>query len=208
MTHLRSTDSFEEIVSETGATGAILKLTNTVGGQRHFVSVATPEASITASIGDVCTDVVGGVQYLKKTGTSTNTGWSAVSTGGNQDAFMQTGNIFTLSFNEIRYASLGGNSLVALESLASLPQFAGVYNGLKLKVISNTLDGVTVVKLRKNATDAGPTISFAAATAGIFSDSTSTTVALDDLVNLAFNTAASGAGSITIAGILTRISSN
>lgn len=207
MTYLRSTDSVEEIVSEVGVTGAILKLTNTAVDQQFFVTNATPEAAITANIGDIATDTVGGVQYIKATGTATNTGWTAMQAG-NQDSFFQTGNTFTLTFNVTRFSGLGGNSLVATETLVSMPQFAGTFNGVKLKVVSNTLDGATLVKLRVNAANAGPSVSIAAAGTGVFSDTTSTTVVADDLLALSFDTTASTTGSIVIAGVMTRVSAN
>ena len=47
-----------------------------VAGNSGIVrSDATPEGSITASIGDLAIDTTNGKLYLKATGTATNTGW-------------------------------------------------------------------------------------------------------------------------------------
>lgn len=208
MSYIRSTDTSEEVVSETGVTGPILKLTNTVADKQFFVTTATPEGAITANIGDSATDTVNGVEYLKVTGTGTNTGWSAFSAGGGQDAFLQTANTFSLAFGVTRFSSLSGGSIVSTESLVSLPQFAGSYTGIKLKVISNSLDGATTVRLRVNGANAGPAVTIAAAVSGTFSDTTTGTIALDDLVNLSFSTAPSTSGTIVIAGVMTRIGAN
>lgn len=209
-THLRSNETSQELVSESGVTSAIFKLSNTAADQEYFVTTATPEGAITGSIGDIATDTVTGTVYVKATGTATNTGWSALlsASTGAQDSFFQTSNPLSLAFGVTRYIGLNGNSLVATETLVSMPQFSGTYNGMKVKVISNTCDGATLIKLRKNATNAGPAISVAAAGTGVSTDTTSTTVAADDLLDISIDTSASTTGTIVIAGIMTRCGVN
>jgi hypothetical protein len=69
-------------VDSNGAnTTAILTLENTAGDLQIFRVDATPEASVTGSIGDLVVDSTNGVVYLKETGNSTDTGWVQISTG-------------------------------------------------------------------------------------------------------------------------------
>ena len=45
-----------------------------------FNNAGTPEASVAADIGSICTDTTNGVLYVKTTDT-VNTGWSALAAG-------------------------------------------------------------------------------------------------------------------------------
>jgi len=56
-------------------TTPILTLENTGGDLQFFRADATPEGSITGSIGDLVIDSTNGAAYIKNTGTATNTGW-------------------------------------------------------------------------------------------------------------------------------------
>ncbi|MCD4811000.1 tail fiber domain-containing protein [bacterium] len=62
-------------------TSAILTLENTAGDFQIFRTDATPESSVTGSIGDLAIDGTGGDMYIKHTGSGTNTGWLAFATG-------------------------------------------------------------------------------------------------------------------------------
>ena len=68
------------IDSNAANTAAIATFENTAGDIQVFRSDATPEGSITGSIGDFCIDSTNGIFYIKHTGSASNTGW--LSTGG------------------------------------------------------------------------------------------------------------------------------
>lgn len=57
----------------------IAKFENTAGSYQVFRGDATPEGSVTASIGDKFIDSTNGTEYIKETGTATNTGWISLS---------------------------------------------------------------------------------------------------------------------------------
>ncbi len=61
--------------SNAANTAAIATLENTAGDIQFFRNDATPEGSITGSIGDLTIDGTSGNAYIKNSGTATNTGW-------------------------------------------------------------------------------------------------------------------------------------
>lgn len=63
------------IDSNAANTAAIATLENTGGDLQFFRSDATPEGSITGSIGDLTVDGTNGTAYIKSSGNATNTGW-------------------------------------------------------------------------------------------------------------------------------------
>ena len=75
--------------SNAANTTAITTFENTGGDFQLFRSDATPEGSITGSIGDLVIDSTNGNAYIKNTGAATNTGWLQI--GGQRSK--------TLSFN-------------------------------------------------------------------------------------------------------------
>lgn len=73
--------NFEQPVtvnSNAANTTAIQTLENAAGDIQLFRSDASPEGSITGSIGDRCVDGTNGVMYIKGSGNATNTGWEIV----------------------------------------------------------------------------------------------------------------------------------
>ena len=70
------------LTNNQGNTQSIMSMTNSVDTIDHFLTNATPESSITGSIGDLAVDATNGSMYIKKTGTTTNTGWEQFLTGG------------------------------------------------------------------------------------------------------------------------------
>lgn len=64
-----------EVSSGVANTVSVFRLTNTSGDFDTFITTATPEGAITGSIGDKCIDVTNGREYLKRSGSATNTGW-------------------------------------------------------------------------------------------------------------------------------------
>jgi hypothetical protein len=67
-------------------TNAILTLENTAGDMQVFRTDATPENAVTGSIGDLAIDGTNGNLYIKHTGNATNTGWTALGSGGGSPA--------------------------------------------------------------------------------------------------------------------------
>ena len=63
------------IDSNAANTAAIATFENTAGDIQFFRSDASPEGTITGSIGDMLIDGTNGNAYIKNTGTATNTGW-------------------------------------------------------------------------------------------------------------------------------------
>jgi hypothetical protein len=63
-----------------GATTSLMILSNMVGDAAFYVVSGSPEGSVTASIGDVASDVTGGRLYVKQSGIGTSTGWIALAT--------------------------------------------------------------------------------------------------------------------------------
>jgi len=82
-------------------TTAILTLENTAGDVQFFRTDATPEGSVTGSVGDLAMDGTSGILYIKESGNGTNTGWDLVATG----AGVTAGNGLTLNGTVIE---LGG----------------------------------------------------------------------------------------------------
>lgn len=74
--------SFTALSLDTNAanTVAISTYANTAGDFQLFRTDATPEGSVTGSIGDLAVDGTGGVLYIKNTGSATNAGWESIST--------------------------------------------------------------------------------------------------------------------------------
>lgn len=64
-------------VNNNEATNVLLGLTGSTVGL--FINGATPEGTITAGVGSICTDTAGGKLYVKATGTG-NTGWVVAGT--------------------------------------------------------------------------------------------------------------------------------
>ena len=62
-------------------TVAITTFQNTAGEVQIFRVDATPEGSVTGSIGDMAIDGTSGFFYLKKSGSATNTGWQIIGGG-------------------------------------------------------------------------------------------------------------------------------
>jgi lipopolysaccharide export system protein LptA len=78
-----ATDSFAlnqnlKIDSNGANTASIMTLENTAGDIQIFRVDATPEGSVTGSIGDLAIDGTNGALYIKATGTGTNTGWTSL----------------------------------------------------------------------------------------------------------------------------------
>jgi len=65
-------------VEGTTNTTAIMTVGNTAGDIQVFRTDATPEGSVTGSIGDLVIDGTGGKVYVKRSGAATNTGWKAM----------------------------------------------------------------------------------------------------------------------------------
>ena len=63
------------VLSHSVNTVAILRFGNVAGHFQIFRADATPEGSITGSIGDLVNETTGGRLYYKRTGSGTNTGW-------------------------------------------------------------------------------------------------------------------------------------
>ena len=70
--------------SNAANTTPILTIENTAGNVQLFRTDATPESSVTGSVGDIAIDSTSGMIYIKESGTSTNTGWSEI--GGSASA--------------------------------------------------------------------------------------------------------------------------
>lgn len=68
-----------QLINAGANTDPIAELENTAGDIQLFRTDATPESSVTGSIGDLAVDGTGGVLYIKNTGSGTNTGWEALS---------------------------------------------------------------------------------------------------------------------------------
>lgn len=200
MSYIKSTDTYEEIVGELGVTEPIFRLSNLTANQDFFVTTATPEGAIVGSIGDIATNTTTGVIYSKTSGTATNTGWSALSSGSAYTT-LQTSNVFSLSANVTRYAALGGNSLVSNENLVGMPMPVVTLYRIKLNVISNTLNGDCIISTRVQNSNQGPTITIPAATTGVVTSTGTYTLTLDDLVNISFDTTAAATGTIVLGPI-------
>lgn len=69
-----------QLINAGANTDPIAELENTAGDFQIFRTDATPESSVTGSIGDLAVDGTGGVLYIKNTGSASNTGWEALST--------------------------------------------------------------------------------------------------------------------------------
>lgn len=59
-------------------TSAIVTFENTAGDVQLFRTDATPESTVTGSIGDIAIDGTGGMFYFKASGSANNTGWQAI----------------------------------------------------------------------------------------------------------------------------------
>lgn len=72
------------MTSASASTVPLVTYANATGNYQTFITGATPESSVTGSLGDIAHDVVNGELYVKKTGTATTTGWQRImtSTGG------------------------------------------------------------------------------------------------------------------------------
>lgn len=70
--------------SQAATTANILRLENNSANIDFFVTTATPESSVTGSIGDLAVDATNGVAYLKTSGAG-NTGWTAFASGSYTD---------------------------------------------------------------------------------------------------------------------------
>lgn len=64
--------------SNAADTAAIITVENTAGNFQIFRTDAEPEGVLTASVGDLQVDTVGGEMHLKVSGNGTNTGWQAI----------------------------------------------------------------------------------------------------------------------------------
>jgi hypothetical protein len=67
--------SILHIDSNAANTVAIQTLENSAGNIQIFRVDATPEGSVTGSIGDLSIDSIAGILYIKTSGSATNTGW-------------------------------------------------------------------------------------------------------------------------------------
>lgn len=95
-----------------GFSTTVATLTNTAGTTNQFVTTATPEASITAGIGSLATDVNNGIQYIKRANTLGNTGWSRT----NGLVYSQTNTVTvanTVTATTLIGAGVGSNTLQA-----------------------------------------------------------------------------------------------
>ena len=68
--------SMLHVNSSSANTKPIITVENQAGDFQMFRTDATPESSVTGSVGDIAVDSTGGKMYIKETGSSTNTGWS------------------------------------------------------------------------------------------------------------------------------------
>ena len=77
-----SPSSVLHVDSNAANTTPIITLENTAGDMQIFRTDATPEGSVTGSIGDFAIDGTNGKSYIKNSGNGTNTGWAQF--GGNR----------------------------------------------------------------------------------------------------------------------------
>ena len=95
---------------------AILTLENTAGDSQFFRVDATPEGSITGSVGDIAIDGTNGTVYVKSSGDATNTGWTEL-TSGSSGSYLSSNasdsyTSGTLTFNDSTILGIGtGNDL-------------------------------------------------------------------------------------------------
>lgn len=73
-------ESALHVDSEDANTSPILTIENTAGNFQVFRSDATPNGSITGSVGDIVNDTTNGELYFKTSGSVTNSGWAALAT--------------------------------------------------------------------------------------------------------------------------------
>jgi len=91
-----------------------------------------------------------------------------------------------------------GFTLIESERQGAIP-LASSLSLLNLRVVTNTLDGVTTFRTRINGADGNLLITVPALTVGIFQDPVNLDVlALNDLVNFEIDTNAAAVGSITL----------
>ena len=67
-----------EVDSNAASTTAIITISNNVGDFQIFRVQATPESTVTGSLGDLAVDGENGKLFIKNTGNETNTGWQAI----------------------------------------------------------------------------------------------------------------------------------
>lgn len=65
MSYSNNTSIEDQIVSENGQSEPVFSLVNVIGSVSYFVVSGSPEGIITAKIGDIATDTLTGVQYIK-----------------------------------------------------------------------------------------------------------------------------------------------
>ncbi|MCP4985405.1 MAG: hypothetical protein GY928_04830, partial [Colwellia sp.] len=154
--------------SNSANTVAIQRLENTAGNFDIFRSDATPESSITGSMGDLAVDSTNGNTYTKHSGNATNTGWTQLQTNpsGTYDILtaadleaLATGSIITVSSDlmlniktpissTVVYVMQAGATLGITYSLGgsytytgSSNQFSGTGGSLKIRNGSMTASG-------------------------------------------------------------------
>lgn len=157
-----------------GATQSIMTIANSTGDFQIFQGTATPEAAVTASIGDLFIDTSNGKLYQKTSGNGTNTGWAAFGAAGADSTTASNG--LTVTSGDVR---LGG-ALTAATTIS-----AGA-NALNID-----LDGTGDFIIKDNGT------AFAT-----FADDGSTTFA-GNISQTGATTFSTGTGAVSLNGAVT-----
>lgn len=206
-TTISSTGSPSVMSSLLGATDSVVRFTSTNDTTEYFNGIGSPEGVVPADAGSWYSDTTNGTGaiYVKTTDT-VNTGWvmlQATPPASFATGLFQTTPVAT-SAGLVLYTGLTGGGLSGTEASVQNNSFAGTYAEMRIRVGTNTHDGVTIIRLRVNGAAAGPSITIGAGAVGNFSDATAVTVAAGDLVNIELDSSASTVGSIFAPAIINK----
>lgn len=188
-----------------GVTDSVVRFQSVNGTTEYFNGIGSPEGVVAADAGSIYSDITngGGALYVKLDNID-NTDWQQLLTANNIAGTLFNNYGIGTSFGNAYYSPLGGAGLTTIESAVQILTHAMQVTSMKVRVFSNTHDGVTTVQFRVNGASVGPSITIGAGATGNFTDTTATTVAADDLVTIQVDTTASTTGSINIQSIQTK----
>lgn len=171
----------------------VLALTNNTVESKFFVFAGTPESSVDANVGDICSDATNGDLYIKRA--SGTTGWKRLA----NTTYYSYHNPNTIGAGTTRYCAITGSEPdIGTESDTQIPMFAGVGTNFKLRISVNSTSSSSTATIRNNGVGTALTVTIGIGAVGVFSVTSAVTVASNDLMSLQFING--GGGGFTYVG--------